>query len=163
MSMEILTLVVSVITFLGGYGLNYFFERRKEYKIENAKILREAYLEFVQLIFDILIEKNSTKDVVELDKRVRAMMKSFYPKAVLHSSPELIVEFSNYMHSQYKNKTKTNQEIFDEISKIILKMRREIGLSNRKLGKNGEKVFRALVTDFDTIYPPHKKFQRTKK
>lgn len=30
-------------------------------------------------------------------------------------------------------------------------MRADLGLSNKNLGRDGEKIFRALIKDFDTI------------
>jgi hypothetical protein len=38
-----------------------------------------------------------------------------------------------------------------KLAKIMYDMRRDLGLSNKQLGGNGEKLFRALINDFDKI------------
>ena len=50
-----------------------------------------------------------------------------------------------------------NSENFDTkknlnfMTKIMLEMRKDLGLKNKGLGKNGEMLMRALITDYDKI------------
>src|SRR5690606_8089533 len=77
----------------------------------------------------------------------------FYKKYVLYASPNVIKAFSDYFQYVYHpTENGDPKQNFELITKIMLEMRKDIGLDNNGLGKNGEMLMRALITDFDKLY-----------
>ncbi len=151
-----LPIIVAIIALIGGiigYLLRYFFDKKKEFASENAKIKREAYQSFVNFLYDVF--KDAKKEGAEkIDtQEIKNRMYEFFKKSTLYSSPETINVFGDYMQYLYKNKDdKANvKETMNHLGLVIKVMRKEVGLSNRGLGKNGERVFRAIFRDFDEI------------
>ena len=72
----------------------------------------------------------------------------FYKKYILYA-------YSDYF--QYQFQINSNEEDKDiklktqilKLTKIMLEMRTDLGLENKKLGNNGEKIFRALLSDYN--------------
>jgi hypothetical protein len=76
-------------------------------------------------------------------------------KYILYASPRVINTFSDYFQYLYsinESSNKTESLVhFKKLSRIMIEMRKDLGLSNKNLGKDGVKLFRALITDFDRI------------
>ena len=73
----------------------------------------------------------------------------------MYASPGVINSFSDYFQYLYAtNSQKVTLDLkvlFTKLSKIMIEMRKDLGLINQDLGENGEKLFRAIITDFDEI------------
>ncbi|WP_245967245.1 hypothetical protein [Ulvibacterium marinum] len=78
----------------------------------------------------------------------------FYKKYVLYASPKVIIAFSDYFQFMYQQnedeKTDSKQHLL-LMTKIMVEMRKDLGLKNKDLGKNGQKLMRALIKDYDVI------------
>ena len=48
------------------------------------------------------------------------------------------------------NADHTAEHIY-KLTEVLKQMRNDLGLSNKNLGENGEKLMRALITDFDSV------------
>ena len=79
----------------------------------------------------------------------------FYKKYVLFASPNVIKAFSDYfqyVYNQNDSEDTDSKKSLELITKIMFEMRKDIGLNNKGLGKNGEMLMRALITDYDRIW-----------
>ncbi len=145
-------IIIGLIGAFIGYIVKYILDKKKDFASENAKILRENYMGFVQLIFGILFDKESDRQGDEFQKKIQEFIKDFYPKAVLYSSPEVLNAFADFMQSSFKDNRVSKQQIFYEIGKIIKEMRKELELTNTKLDKDGVRIFRAFLKDYDSFF-----------
>ena len=111
------------------------------------------YQQFIDLIMDLF---SGTKTGTQ-NKNVDLLKKlyGFYKKYILYASPEVINSFSDYFQYLYASTGETerldHKIHFAKLSRIMLEMRKDLGLSNKDLGKNGENLFRALIIDFDKM------------
>ena len=80
----------------------------------------------------------------------------FYKKYILYASPNVIKAFSDYFQFVYNQQGNGNVEdskkSLEFMTKIMLEMRKDIGLKNDGLGMNGQMLLRALINDYDTIW-----------
>jgi hypothetical protein len=79
---------------------------------------------------------------------------TFYKKYVLYASPSVIKSLSDYFQFLYKQKDVENfngKMHLQYMTRILIEMRRDLGLKNKGLGKNGEMLMRALLTDYDDL------------
>lgn len=133
-----------------GYLIKYNIEKKKQLTNELTVQRREIYQQFVNLIIDLFANtklnkpnNNSLKNLFE-----------FYKKYILFASPNVIKAFSDYFQSVYNpqegdNESKKSLEL---ITKIMLEMRKDLGLDNTGLGNNGEMLMRALINDYHKIW-----------
>ena len=142
--------ILAALGGLVGYFIKDFLDKKKELSSENIKVKREMYKEFIVLVFKVMNNKDSHGSPSPLD--IKKDLYRFYEDYSLYSSPEVINAFADYMQYIYKNpKSMDTKTILAKLAKVIKSMRREMGLSNRGLGKNGEKIFRAMFNDFDNL------------
>ena len=109
---------------------------------------RRIYQEFVNIVIDLLVasKKIQSPNQAQLLKKLY----EFYKKYVVYASPKVINSFGDYFQYMYKNPDSTETKtLFKYLSKIMMCMRDDLGLSNKSLGKNGERIFRALLSDYD--------------
>lgn len=154
--LEIKTLVAITLPILGafvGYFIKSYIDKKKALLSEVSKERRAHYQEFVDLIIDILNNVKvgeATNDHQLIDK-----LFSFYKKYILYASPKVINSFSDYFQYLYScNEGETIMDTniqFRKLSTIMKAMRADLGLSNKNLGKDGEKIFRAIIKDFDDV------------
>lgn len=152
----LISLMVVVLPLLGagiGYLIKYSIEKRKELLAEVTKERRELYQQFVNLIIDIFSSSKTGKQ--NDDGELINYLFEFYKKYVLYGSPQVINSYADYFQYLYKTKSENikqdHKTHFRKLSHIVFAMRKDLGLSNKELGKDGEKVFRALLIDFDSI------------
>ena len=106
----------------------------------------------MDLIIDIFKGTKTGKQTEEQD--LLTQLYTFYKKYILYASPEVIIAFSDYFQYLYKVNGEVTNDFkihFQKLTHIMAEMRKDLGLSNKKLGNNGEKLFRALITDFDSM------------
>lgn len=149
----ILTVTLPIIGGAVGYFIKHYIDKKRELLTEVTKERRELYQHFVNLVIDIFSGTKTGKKQPE--SQLLTKLYDFYKKYVLYASPEVINYFSDYFQYLYSanGETKTHdQKIhFRKLSKIMKAMRTDLGLSNKNLGNDGEKIFRAIITDFDTL------------
>lgn len=150
---QLLTFVTIGLPLLGagiGYLIKSYLEKKKEINTELNRQRREIYQSFVNLIIDIF--SNSKLKVDSSEQNLKQLFE-FYKKYVLFASPSVIKAFSDYFQYLYnQNKEEDLKLHLSLITRIMLEMRKDIGLDNKGLGNNGEMLMRALITDFDQIY-----------
>jgi hypothetical protein len=149
----ILTIALPLIGAVVGYFIKHSIEKKKELLTEVTKERREHYQKFIDLIMDVFMNAK-TEDHLE-SKIVIQKLYDFNKKYILYASPKVIKATSNYFQYLYSKSGETDQLDprihIEKLSKIIIEMRTDIGLSNKSLGKNGKKLLRSLITDFDKI------------
>lgn len=149
----IIVLVTILLPLIGGgigFLLKRYLDKKRELFNENAKERRQAYQDFVDIIIDIFA---TTKDKKAKPFDVKRLY-DFYKKNVLFAPPKVVNAFSDYMQYIYKfdsNDPAQNSEHIKKLTEVLKQMRKDLGLSNKDLGENGEKLMRAIINDFDTM------------
>lgn len=167
--MDANTLISPILLLIGGvagYFLNYFLNKRAELVSEVNRIKRENYKKFVSLIIDLISDhkyrtlKNkpirTIEDMNEAKIALVSKVDDFYKDYLLYASPSVINAYANYMQCVYSVDPKIPiadlKEQMRHLSKVIQAMRKDLGLSNKGLGKDGENVLRAKLPDFDLLF-----------
>jgi hypothetical protein len=149
MDKTLITILLPTVGAIIGFWIKSILEKRKEYSNEIAKERREHYLKFVSLTVDIWKgvkvkggkKTDTTKELFE-----------FYKKYILYASPRVIKAFGEFMQFSYNGDTqKYPKKYFGLMTKVMYEMRRDLGLKNKSLGKDGINLMRALMTDFDKV------------
>lgn len=156
MTNETLITLLSIVLPVLGAGIGYLIksnvEKRRQLLEPVNQERRELYQQFVDLIIDIFKGTKTGKQKKEQD--LLTQLYTFYKKYILYASPEVIIAFSDYFQYLYKVNGEVENDFkihYWKLTHIMTEMRKDLGLSNKKLGKNGEKLFRALITDFDSM------------
>jgi len=154
MKSEYIQLIIAASTIFGGligYLIKYWLEKNKDLLSENTRLKRDNYKKFISLILNLI--KNSGADDEIAVAKLKDEIYSFYEDHLLYSSPGVILAYADYMQYLYDNEGKDMKvkHLISKLGKIIQQIRKELGLSNRKLGKNSVEVFRAMFKDFNTI------------
>jgi len=131
---------------VSGYFIKYFLDKKQQFTTENAKVKRDNYRKFVELYINQL---NSPQ--TELVKEMR----DFYKEYVLYGSPGVIKSMSKLFQHFYKQpiiETKRQQRtMLRMLARVFKAMRKDLGLSNRTLGYDGEILLRTLINDYDSV------------
>ncbi len=150
-TIPLLTIIFPIIGGVIGYFIKASLDKKKDLISEVTKERRELYQKFIDLVIDIF---KGTKTNHNQDKQFVSKLYDFYKKYVLYASPEVINSFSDYFQYLYSSNEENpldHKIHFKKLTKIMISMRSDLGLSNNNLGVNGEKLLRALLTDFDRI------------
>ena len=149
------TLIGSGLLLTGGilgYFIQYILNKRQELISTNNEVKRENYKKFINLVIDIIAgDKINKKDPIERQEENLNKIYDFYKDYILYASPNVINAFADWMQFIFKNNEDTKKN-FLLLSNIIKQMRKELGLSNKKLGNSGEVVFKALLSDYYTFF-----------
>jgi hypothetical protein len=154
--MELSTFFAILLPIIGagiGFLIKHFIEKRKELLNDVNRERRELYQKFVNLMIDILksVKENKKSDSTQL----LSELYDFYKKYILYASPKVINEFSNYFQYLYlinaKPQESDHKMHFEKLTRVMTAMRKDLGLTNKGLGKNGINLMRALVSDFDDV------------
>ena len=127
-------------------------EKRKEITNELTKQRREIYQQYVNLIIDVFAAEKTVKK--KSQATITTELFEFYKKYILFASPNVIRAFSDYFQLIYKQEEDSSnlKKQMELMTKIMLEMRKDLGLKNKRLGKNGEILIRALIKDFDNYW-----------
>ena len=90
--------------------------------------------------------------IKRIQKNVVKELYDFYKKYILYASSNVIIAFSNYFQLIYKHNHSNKIEPsihFKYLAKIMLEMRKDLGLKNKGLGENGEMLMKALIIDYN--------------
>ena len=156
MNYQTIITVLSVTLPLIGGGIGYLLksnlEKKKELTNEITKERREIYQQYVNLIIGIFANTKSNEKN-NPDKMLTDLFE-FYKKYVLYASPKVIIAFSDYFQFMYRQNdgepTDSKQHLL-YMTKIMAEMRKDLGLKNNELGRNGQMLMRALIKDYDEI------------
>lgn len=154
--MDIMTPIIVVVISLLFTGIGYLIRRNIEKKEsilnEVTKERRAIYQQFIDLIIDAFTIVKTGKPSTEPD--LINKLHNFYKKYILYASPKVIKSFSDFFQYQYsldeQNKPDTKIQLA-KLTKIMIDMREDLGLSNKKLDENGEELLRGIINDFDKI------------
>ncbi|SIS46356.1 hypothetical protein SAMN05421766_1022 [Zobellia uliginosa] len=154
-SQTIITILSVTLPLIGagiGYLLKSNIEKKKELTNEITKERRAIYQQYVNLMIGIFANTKVNKKN-NPDKMLTELYE-FYKKYVLYASPKVIIAFSDYfqfMYNQNENEELDSRTHLLFMTKIMVEMRKDLGLKNKNLGRSGEKLMRALIKDYDTI------------
>lgn len=131
-----------------GYCINNFLVKKRENELLINKEKRPHYQLFIDLFIDILSQQKLNKQISQEE-----LMKKFYEfqkKHLLYSSPNVIDSFANFWVSIQNEEHKNEPlNLLTGMTEFILTMRADLGLDNKGLGKNGEKLLKGMLTDYD--------------
>lgn len=146
----ITTYIVPFLTAAGGYMIKASLQKWKDKNNQINSERRVNYQEFVDYIIDILSSYKLNKDQPGISN-----LHNIYKKHLLYASPKVIKSFGEYFQYLYKhdssNKEKDPAQFLKKLTKVIVVMRKDLGLSNKGLGNDGEEVLRAMINDFDKV------------
>lgn len=148
----ILTIILPLLGAGIGYLIKYSIEKKKELVNEVTKERRAIYQQYVNLMIGLFANSKTNKKS-STDKMLTDLYE-FYKKYVLYASPAVIKAYSDYFQYMFKqndNEETDSKKHLQFMTKIMLEMRRDLGLKNKGLGKNGEMLMRALIKDYDTL------------
>ena len=144
-----MSIVLPLIGAAIGYFIKQSIEKKKELLSEVTKERRLIYQQYVNLIMDIFA---NTKESNGKKINMVEELYGFYKKYMLYASPNVIKAFSDYFQFLYTQDTQANlSKNMKLLSKIMLEMRKDLGLKNNGLGSNGEMLLRAILKDYDQI------------
>lgn len=144
-----LTILLPLLGAGVGFLLKRYLDKKRELSNENAKERRQAYQDFVNIIIDLFAGEKTQKKPFNISR-----LFEFYKKNVLFAPPNVVNAFGDYMQYLYKfDSSDPNQsaEHIRKLTNVLKHMRKDLGLSNKKLGDNAEKLMRAIIKDFDSI------------
>ncbi|QSE97237.1 hypothetical protein [Fulvivirga lutea] len=150
----IITLLSIILPLIGagiGYLIKQNIEKRKELLSEVHKERRELYQQFVNLIVDIFKQSKAKKDI---DKEFINTLYEIYKKYILYGSPAVInsfADFFQYLYSTNEVQKSDTKIMLELLSRIMVEMRKDLGLENKGLGQNGNQLLRAMFTDYNKI------------
>nr|WP_315247647.1 hypothetical protein [uncultured Flavobacterium sp.] len=146
----LITILLPIVGGGIGFLLKRYLDKKRELFNENAKERRQAYQDFVNIIIDIFA---GTKDKKQKPFDINRLY-DFYKKNILFAPPNVVNAFSDYMQYLYvfdnSNPNQTAEHI-KKLTEVLKHMREDLGLSNKDLGENGERLMRAIITDFDSM------------
>lgn len=154
-SQTIITVLSITLPLLGagiGYLIKSSIEKKKELTNEITKERRAIYQQYVNLIIGIFANTKANKS--NNPNKMLTDLYEFYKKYVLYASPKVIIAFSDYfqfMYHQDENEEVDSRTHLLLMTKIMVEMRKDLGLKNNDLGKNGQMLMRALIKDYDII------------
>ncbi|WP_422091008.1 hypothetical protein [Tenacibaculum ovolyticum] len=146
----LITILLPLIGGGVGFLLKRYLDKKREVFNENAKERRQAYQDFIDLIIDLFANsklKNNKK--LDINK-----LYTFYKRNILFAPPKVVNAFSDYMQFLYHyddNDETAKYTQIKKLTKVIKEMRADLGLKNKGLGKNGERLMRAIINDFDKM------------
>lgn len=148
---EYTALIGLITTVVGagiGYYLKYFLDKQKELTSEVTKERRIMYQQFVDLIMGLFY---SAKDGQVSDEQTIKNFETFFKKNIVYASPRVVKSLSKLFQVIYQNRTSEPKEILLRVTLVIKEMRKDLGLSNKGLGANGEELIKPIIKDWDQL------------
>jgi hypothetical protein len=165
------TIIVAIFTFIGGlagFFAKYYLDRKQAFSSANAQIKRDAYTEFLDKLLKTTSkfkDKLTLPEVEAIKREFGQYNKEFYGTSVLFASPKVVKKYADFVRNENTIQSGLYQyELMLKASRFYKAMRKDIGLSNRGLGWDGELLLRANINDYDsTIRSYTKWFNRVKR
>lgn len=141
-----------------GAGVGYFIkdtiDRKKTLSSQITEERRTLYQQFVNLVIELFSQTKTGKKPP--DNKFVNDLYAFYKKYILYASPGVINSFSDYFQYLYSiNDKKEEKDNYRKhlglLTKIMKEMRKDLGLKNHGLGRDGIRLLRAMLTEFDKI------------
>jgi len=92
------------------------------------------------------------EEAIDNDK-FTAQLYAIYKKNILYASPDVVNAFGDLMQYLYKHdsagQSTPPQKILRHLTKLMGAMRKDLGLSNKNLGKDAQNLLRVMITDFE--------------
>ena len=134
-----------------GYYARHLIERRRELQNKVNERRREVYQKFVNLVIDDLVEVGKEPPEVPQNLSHNKMF-DFLKEYMLYASPDVVNAFGDYRQYIFKEvygKEKIDTRMqYQKLSKVIMEMREDLGLSNKDIGTFGERTFKAVLIDY---------------
>lgn len=146
----LLTILLPLIGAGIGFLAKRYLDKKRELFNENTKERRQAYQDFVDIVIDLFAGDKINKKPFDISR-----LYNFYKKNILFAPPSVVNAFSDYMQFIYimdNDNPEHTAENICKLTEVLKQMRNDLGLNNKDLGENGEKLMRALLTDFDSIF-----------
>ncbi len=153
------TVDVAIIGLIGaviGYFIRNYLAQRQAYSSDNAVIKRNMYKGFVEALirtYTTDVKSLQTHELETLQKAFKDASDQFYSTSVLFASPKVVRAYAELMRNIPQNEDEAKKvspyELVLKASRIYKAMRKDIALSNRGLGRDGEVLMRAKMTDYD--------------
>jgi hypothetical protein len=141
-----------IVSGIIGYFIKYILDRRSEFITKNAEIKREAYSDSVDLMLAII----SQSKLGEISQRdMLKNLNDFYSKYILYASPKVVNSFGDYMQYIYSHSEDMDSKTMMMLMTTVFRdMREDVGLSNKDIGKKGERLLRGRFNDYESIISP---------
>ena len=109
------------------------------------------YQDFVSIIVNLI--KTSSDENKSFDEEISKLF-DYYNNYILYASPSVIKATSDYFQFLYKSdeSDEITSKNFLLLTNILAEMRKDLGLSNRRLGSNNEELIRVFFKDFDDYF-----------
>lgn len=134
---SIYNLIFPILSGFIGYFIKSYIDNRNE---KNSKLYterRDLYQTFVTLILSL----NKDNTILTIDFKDK--LNEFYSKYILYASPKVINSFSDYISLlNSDNEKDISEQHIDNLSRILLDMRKDLGLNNKNL--DGNKILKAI-------------------
>lgn len=151
------TIEVAVIALVGGligYLAKYYLDKKQAFSTTNADIKRKMYQGYLDELLkasSIGVGNLAPAEIKKIKDDFGVYSKSFYSTSVLFASPKVIKRYANFVRHTDKPEVELYQyELMLKSSGLYKAMRKDIGLSNRGLGLDGELLLRGNINDYDT-------------
>ena len=155
--------LIAIVSGLLGYFIKYYFDKKKEFASKNAEVKREIYQDFVNLVISFFEDVDQAKQMSPGQAREKQIefknkMYKFNRKYILYASPGVVRAVSGFMHHFYsveeEDGVKSTRKALSKMTKVFKVMRKDIGLSNWWLDRNGKVLMKSIIRDYDFLAHP---------
>lgn len=149
---------IALVGIIIGYLLKYFLDKKARFGTDTAGIKRDMYEKYISLIMKFV--SNSGNQTGELSEKqtaeILSKMHEFHRQAILYSSPRVINAFADFLQYAYKHPDGTGKGEYTMVlvTNLFKEMRRDIGLSNYRLGGGAIRLIRPIINDYDQVIAP---------
>ncbi len=145
---------IGLVGTLVGYLIRVFLDKQKTFSSANGSIKRKMYMKYIEELVALgsqNLQSLSPEQVAKVYKEFGNHAKAFYATSILFASPSVVRAHASFVrHTDKPTSGQNNYELMLKLSHLYKAMRKDIGLSNRFLGIDGELLLRANVSDYDT-------------
>ena len=147
-SSPLLPALLTIMGAIAGYLVNNSLAKKREIELIVNKEKREAYQDFLDLLIDTLATINKGEEPDQ--KHLVQVFYNFQKRYLMYASPEVINAFGECWE-RFQNQ-KNPKDVLINMTKLILVFRKDLGLSNKGLGENGERLLKSIVKDYKKYF-----------
>jgi hypothetical protein len=147
--------VVGAVFTVFGYFIRAYLDRNKQFSSANGSIKRKMYRSFIDKMMGTTAKFKKQLNALEIETIKNEFGQSaqeFYKTSILFASPNVVRAYADFARSDSAKKVvgeKPEYELMLRTARLYKAMRKDIGLSNRRLGRDGELLLRGNITDYD--------------